>query len=340
MTIKVTVVGGSGYLGGELLRYLLQHPEVALEKVTSQRFAGRSVGRAHPNLRGVDLTFAPRTEIGDPDVVMFSTPNGATAPQMASFVERGVRVIDLSADFRLRDATLYRKYYGEHPAADLLPRFVYGLAELHRKEIRDAPLVSGTGCIATASILGLHPLASFGLIDPDHVVIDAKVGSSAVGAEPGLGTHHPERSGVVRCYAPTGHRHEAEIRQETGIAPGLTVHAVELIRGVSATVHAYLKEPMTTKDVWGYFRKSYGNEPFVRIVREREGLYRFPEPKLVRGTNEAHVGFEVDEETRRVVVVSCVDNLGKGGAANGVQSLNLMYDLPETTGLRQFVSHP
>lgn len=346
--LRVGVVGATGYAGGELLRILDGHPEAEVVLATSDRFAGKTVRSVHPNLRHADLAFAPHVEATrtDLDALFVAGPHGTTAPRIHEYLKTARRVFDLSADFRLRDLADHARYYDgwRNPAPELLSERAYGIAELHRDRIRSARLVSGAGCIATAAILSLWPLARSGLIDPDHVVVDAKVGSSAAGAAHGPGTHHPERAGVVRAYAPTGHRHTAEIRQETGLPVHLSCHAVELVRGILATCHVFLKEDLDEKAIWKVYREAYGAEPFVRIVKERTGLYRYPEPKLLAGTNLFHVGFERDPTPsaagRRLVVLGALDNLVKGTAGAAVQNLNIACGLPETTGLEFQGLHP
>jgi N-acetyl-gamma-glutamyl-phosphate/LysW-gamma-L-alpha-aminoadipyl-6-phosphate reductase len=345
MTIRVGIVGASGYGGGELLRLALRHPDVEVTFATSNQFAGKPVKQAHPNLRGSDLTFHRHEDAltKSVDALFLAGPHGTSAPLMRHYLKAAERVFDLSADFRLADAARYPRHYGgwTHPDPELLASRAYGIAELHREEIRGAKLVSGAGCIATTSILSLAPLARSGLLQEGMpVVVDAKVGSSAAGAAHGASTHHPERAGCVRPYAPTGHRHEAEILQETGLAAGLSCHAVEIVRGILATCHTWVKPGTTEKDVWRAFRASYANEPFVRIVKERTGLYRYPEPKLLAGTNEFHVGFELDETSDRLVVLGALDNLVKGTAGAALQNLNVAYGLPETRGLDLQGLHP
>jgi N-acetyl-gamma-glutamyl-phosphate/LysW-gamma-L-alpha-aminoadipyl-6-phosphate reductase len=261
----------------------------------------------------------------------------------------GDRVVDLSADFRLRDPADYPKWYGhEHTAPDLLDKFVYGVPELHREELRTAKYASGPGCLASASILGLYPLAKAGLIETAPIVVDAKVGSSAAGLDPSPSSHHPERSHVVRLYAGTGHRHTAEIEQELafGGRPSIsfTAHAIELVRGISATSHVFVREDLrgtiSDKDLWQAYRSQYSDEPFMRMVKDKKGVYRYPEPKILSGTNYCDVGFELDPHTDRVVVASAIDNLMKGAAGAAVQSMNLMCGLPETAGLEALGLHP
>ena len=340
--MKVGIVGGSGYTGGELLRLLLRHPKVEVAQVTSDSMAGKPIGRAHPNLRRVtDLTFAPHSDLEPCDLLFLAMPHGRSMGRMSDFLVRAGKVIDLSADFRLKDPALYREYYGvEHPRPDLLAQSVYGLPELHREAIRQATLVSGPGCIATAAILAIHPLAKAGLIDPERLVVDAKTGSSAGGVDGGTASQHPERSGVMRIYAPAGHRHTAEIEQETGVKVALSCHAVEAVRGILATCHAFLQESVTSKDLWRVYREAYRGEPFVRIVTEAAGLYRYPEPKILAGTNFCDLGFALDAHANRVVAVAALDNLMKGAAGTAVQCMNLVAGYPETMGLDFLGLHP
>ena len=340
--MKVSVVGGSGYTGGELLRLLLRHPKVDVQQVTSDSLAGKPLHRAHPNLRRVtDLTFSPHADLDETDLLFLAMPHGRAMERMPDFLRRAAKVVDLSADFRLRDPAAYETYYGvKHPHAEMLAKSVYGLPEIHRQEIKDATLVSGPGCIATAGILALRPLALAGVVDLERVVVDAKSGSSAGGADGGTAANHAERSGVMRLYAPTNHRHTAEIEQETGLTVSLSCHAVEAVRGVLATCHAFLREPVAEKDLWRLYRQAYGNEPFVRIVKEAQGLYRLPEPKLLAGTNFCDVGFAIDGHGKRVVAVAALDNLMKGAAGGAVQCMNLMSGYPETLGLDFMGLHP
>jgi len=340
--MKVGIVGGSGYTGGELLRLLLRHPKVEVAQVTSDSMAGKPIGRAHPNLRKVtDLNFTPHSDLEPCDLLFLAMPHGRSMGRMSDFLVRAGKVIDLSADFRLKDPALYREYYGlEHPRPDLLAQSVYGLPELHREAIRQATLVSGPGCIATAAILAIHPLAKAGLIDPERLVVDAKTGSSAGGVDGGTASQHPERSGVMRIYAPAGHRHTAEIEQETGVKVALSCHAVEAVRGILATCHAFLQESVTSKDLWRVYREAYRGEPFVRIVTEAAGLYRYPEPKILAGTNFCDLGFALDAHANRVVAVAALDNLMKGSAGTAVQCMNLVAGYPETMGLDFLGLHP
>ena len=339
--IKVSIVGASGYVGGELLRLLISHPQVEVQQATSERYAGRFLHNAHPNLRGLSkLKFSSINDLGETDLVFLCLPHGQAAEKMDQFTSLATYVIDCSADFRLNDSATFEKWYGKpHPAPDLLKEFVYGLPELHREELKNAKFVSGVGCNATASNLALLPLAKAEMIE--KVVIEVKVGSSEGGNAFSLSTHHPERVNVVRSFAPTGHRHQAEILQELGAMDlHFSATAVELVRGVLCTAHVFCKEKLTDKDLWKLYRAEYGNEPFVRLVKDKRGIYRYPEPKILAGTNMVEVGFEVDEDTNRVVIMSALDNLMKGAAGSAVQSMNLMLGFEERTSLEFCGLHP
>lgn len=346
--VTVSILGASGYTGGELLRLLLQHPDVQVVGATSQRFAGEFLHKAHPNLRGrSQLKFVNRNELPAADVAFTCVPHGEGMRHVPRLLESGSRVVDLSADFRLRDAATFEKWYGQpHAAPDLLAKAVYGLPEFHREAIRKTRLVSGVGCTATSANLALYPLVQAGLLTKGPVVADIKIGSSASGLEANIASIHAERSGTVRLYAPTTHRHVAEIQQELGrggTAPQIhySAHAIELVRGILATCHVFLdRADLQEKEVWKAYRASYGTEPFVRLVKERSGIHRFPDPKLVAGSNYADIGFELEEGTNRLVAVAAIDNLVKGAAGSAVQSMNLMLGLEETTGLTQLPLHP
>ena len=339
--MKVGVIGAGGYAGGELLRILLGHPEVGEIVAGSESLAGKPVTVAHPNLRKrSQLEFVRYDEVAGCDVVFLALPNGAH--RLTELRARGKVVIDLSSDHRLRDAAVYREWYEvEHPHPELLGTAVYGIPELHRAEIKGAKVVTGAGCNATASILALLPLARAGLIDASRpIVIECKVGSSEGGREPGEDSHHPERVGVVRSFKPVGHRHTAEIEQELGVKVQLSVTAVELVRGVLATAHVPVKAGLDDKACWRAYREAYAAEPFVRIVKERSGIFRYPEPKLLAGSNFADVGFAADPRGDRVVALCAIDNLVKGAAGNGVQAMNVACGFAETAGLEFPGLHP
>ena len=346
MSLRIGIVGAAGYAGGELLRLLLSHPEVREIVAGSSSLAGKPVTSAHPNLRKrTDLAFVPYEQVTGCDVVFLSLPNGAH--RYEEFRDRGKLVVDLSSDHRLRDPKAYEVWYGApHPHPERLADAVYGIPELHRDRIRGARLVTGAGCNATAATLAVLPLVRAGLVDHARpIVVECKVGSSEGGREASDDSHHPERSGVVRSFRPVGHRHTAEIEQELtsdGWTPRvqLSVTSVELVRGVLATAHVPVSGVSDEKVLWRAYREAYAAEPFVRIVKERTGIFRFPEPKLVAGTNFADVGFALDARGDRVVALCAIDNLVKGAAGNGVQAMNVALGLPEDAGLGFVGLHP
>lgn len=341
MTKTVSIIGGSGYTGGELLRLLLDHPGVRVQAVTSRANAGEPIHRRHPNLRGrSDLVFTAPDEVEACDVLFLCMPHGKAAAEIDRWAGLADLVIDLSADFRLRCPDAYKDWYGtDHPAPGRLGEAAYGLPELERDRIGKATLVSGVGCNATAMNLALMPLARAGLIE--RVVADLKVGSSEAGAEPSASSHHPERSRAVRSYALTGHRHAAEVHQSLGeFTLDVSVTAIEMVRGVLCTAHVIPTKRVETKDLWKLYRGVYADEPFVRVVNERKGLHRLPDPAVLGGSNFADVGFGVDERTDRVVALCAIDNLMKGAAGSAVQSMNIALDLGETTGLTFPGLHP
>ncbi|MCB9913557.1 MAG: N-acetyl-gamma-glutamyl-phosphate reductase [Planctomycetes bacterium] len=339
--IRAAVVGAAGYAGGELARLLSGHPEVELAQVTSSRLAGRWLHAAHPNLRGVsELRFVDEADLAPCDVLFLALGHGEAAQRIERYAGLAERVVDLSADFRLNDAAAYERWYGApHPAPEWLGRFTYGLPEVSREALRGARYASGVGCNATAANLALLPLARSGVLE--RVVLEVKVGSSEGGAQAGPASHHPERAGCLRSFAPTGHRHQAELELVLGPQEvHFSATAVERVRGVLCTAHAFLTEDLEEKDVWRLYREHYASEPFVRLVKERTGLYRYPEPKLLAGTNWCDVGFERDPASRRLVVMSALDNLMKGAAGTAVQCMNLMCGLDETAGLGFPGLHP
>ena len=339
--IRVSIVGASGYTGGELLRLLLSHPHVEVGQATSERLAGKLVHNAHPNLRAATrLKFSSASGIEPCDVLFLCLPHGQSMARIDEFRALAPRIVDLSADFRLRDPAGYVRWYGrEHPRPDLLGAFVYGVPELHRDALPGAAFAACAGCNATATILALRPFCRRGLVE--STVVEVKAGSSEGGNASSAASHHPERSGAVRSYKPSGHRHVAEMIQELGTGHvHFSATSIEMVRGILATCHVFLAEPVSEKDVWKMLREDYAAEPFVRIVKERSGIHRYPEPKLLAGTNYCDIGFERDPDSNRLVVISAIDNLMKGAAGQAVQAFNLMHGLDETTGLEFPGLHP
>ena len=341
---NVSIIGGSGYGGGELLRLLLGHPNVEVKQVTSRSHLGEYVYQVHPNLRKrTTLKFVDPAVVEPADILFLALPHGEAQKRINEFAALAPRIIDLSADFRLKDTALYEKWYGvAHSAPEWLNKFVYGLPELHRAEMAGANYISGVGCNATAANLALLPLVKADLIDvmaPTYIEI--KVGSSESGAEGNSGSLHAERANVVRTFSAFGHRHTAEIIQEMGMSnASLTMTAVDLVRGALATVHATVKPGVTNKDLWKAYRTAVNENPFVRLVKEARGIYRVPEPKIVFGSNYADIGFELDESNGHVVSICAIDNLMKGASGTAVQCMNLMMGWDETIGLEFAGLHP
>jgi N-acetyl-gamma-glutamyl-phosphate/LysW-gamma-L-alpha-aminoadipyl-6-phosphate reductase len=335
MTLTVGIVGGSGYTGGELLRLLYNHPNVTVTQVTSRENAGRYVHSVHPHLRSaVSLQFIHPDALQPCDLLFLCLPHGSAARQIERYAALAPRLIDLSADFRLDDPSTYERWYGEpHPAPQWLERFVYGLPEVRREALRGACYASGVGCNATAVNLALLPLARAGVLA--RAACEVKVGSSEGGSQANDGSHHPIRSGAVRVYKPTQHRHSAEVAMILGEAARVdfAVTAIEMVRGVHLTAHVYFNAPLQEKDLWRLYRQAYKDEPFVRLVARKIGLHRLPEPRVVAGTNYCDIGFELDADGTHAVIVAALDNLVKGAAGSAVQCMNLMCGFDETTNL-------
>jgi len=339
--MKASIVGASGYGGGELLRLLLQHPQVEVQQCTSERFVGKPVTRLHPNLRKrTNLKFSSVRDLEKTDLLFTALPHTRCMQKFEEFRSLADRIIDLSADFRLKTPAAYDRWYGvEHTQPAVLEDFVYGNVELHRREMQSAKYISGAGCNATATILPLYPLFKQQVVDTSQpVVAEAKCGSSEGGNSASEASHHPERSGCVRSYKPTGHRHIAEMEQELGNPVHFSATSIEMVRGILLTAHLFVKPGTTEKDIWQTYRKVYGQEPFIRIVKERQGIYRYPEPKILVGSNYCDIGFELSGT--RLVVISAIDNLMKGAAGQAVHAMNVMCGFEETQGLEFAGLHP
>lgn len=339
--ISASIVGGSGYVGGELLRLLLHHPEIEVQQVTSKSKVRQYVHSVHPNLRGhTRLKFCSIDQLSGCDLLFLALPHGEAASSMERFDGVAPNIVDLSADFRLNTNEEFKRWYGtDHPAPRWLSRFQYGLPELDRTALTNSNHVSGVGCNATALNLALLPLARAGLLK--KVVCELKVGSSEGGNAPSLASHHAERSGVVRSFAPVGHRHQAEVLQALGdIELHFSVTSIEMVRGVLCTAHILLEEGLSEKQAWALFREAYQREPFIRLIREKRGIYRYPEPKLLVGTNHCDISLVKDPIGDRLVVISALDNLMKGAAGTALQAANLMLGLEETQGLGFPGLHP
>lgn len=334
--IRVGIVGGTGYTGVELLRLLARHPEVELVAITSRKEAGMAVSELFPSLRQhVDLSFTDPAEapLAQCDVVFFATPNGVAMNEARALLAQGVRVIDLAADFRLRDVAVWEQWYGmRHACPELLAEAVYGMPEMNRAQIAQARLVANPGCYPTAVQLGFLPLIEAGVVDTGSLVADAKSGVSGAGRKAEVHTLFAEAADNFKAYAVAGHRHLPEIRQGLARAAGREVgltfvpHLVPMIRGIHATLYARLAREA---DVQALFEERYRDEPFVDVLPAG----KHPETRSVRASNVCRIAVHRPQGGDVVVVLAVIDNLVKGAAGQAVQNMNIMFGLPETTGL-------
>lgn len=337
--IKVGIVGGTGYTGVELLRLLAAHPEVEIVAITSRSEKGVAVADMYPNLRGhLDLAFSEpdMSVLKACDVVFFATPNGIAMTMARELLDAGVKVIDLAADFRIKDIAEWSKWYGmEHACPELVEQAVYGLPEVNRAQIKQAQLIANPGCYPTAVQLGLLPLIENGLVDTDNLIADAKSGVSGAGRTAAVATLQAESSENFKAYGVAGHRHLPEIKQGLALANqsevGLTFvpHLVPMIRGIEATCYATLKDINNVEQLQSLYEKRYANEPFVDVMPAGS----LPETRSVRGANHCRIAIHVPQGGNTVVILSVIDNLVKGAAGQAVQNMNIMCGLSEAAGL-------
>jgi N-acetyl-gamma-glutamyl-phosphate reductase len=336
--VKVGVVGGTGYTGVELLRLLAQHPGAELTAITSRGEAGLPVADTFPSLRGrVSLAFSDpaKADLEACDVVFFATPNGIAMKESQRLLDAGVRVIDLAADFRIKDVAEWSKWYGmEHAAPNLVAEAVYGLPEMNRESIRGARLVANPGCYPTAVQLGFMPLVEAGVVDTAGLIADAKSGVSGAGRKAEVHTLFPEASDNFKAYAVPGHRHLPEIRQGIGLMAGKSVgltfvpHLTPIIRGIHATLYARITKEA---DFQALFEARYKDEPFVDVLPAKS----HPETRSVRAANVCRIAVHRPQGGDTLVVLSVIDNLVKGAAGQAVQNMNIMFGLDESAGLNQ-----
>lgn len=340
--ITVAVAGGTGYSGVELLRLLFQHPLVEILRVTSEQYAGRRLHEVFPSFRGqreLTLESLNADRLGrDVDAVFTALPHGTAAGTVVQALGSGARVLDLSADFRLRSIEVFRRWYGEHPAPDLLAEAVYGIPEFSREKIRHARLVAVPGCYPTGALFGLVPLARRGLIGSGPVIIDAKSGASGAGRSAKTDLLFCEVDENVRAYGVGAHRHQPEIEQELRLAGGpdrviFTPHLLPIRRGILSTIYVPLRGAASLE---ASYREIYAQERFVQLL----GPGAFPDVRDVRGTNNVQIGWTVLDPAAMAIVVTAIDNLGKGAAGQAVQSMNVMFGFDEDTGLRGLASVP
>jgi N-acetyl-gamma-glutamyl-phosphate reductase len=337
--LRVAIIGGSGYTGLELLRILAVHPRTEVVSVSSRRQKGKRVTEVFPSLRGFydALVFTAPEDFSkmEADFFFCALPHGASMEVVDTFLGSGKKVVDLSADFRLRDSELYRKWYGEHKSKELLKEAVYGLPEINRDSIKGARLVANPGCYPTSAILTLAPVLSGGLIDTGSVIIDSKSGVSGAGRKESIEHSFVEVASGFKAYKVGCHRHTPEIEQELSLLAGrevtvtFTPHLIPTSRGILTTVYADLEGAKTGAEIREVYSKFYDKEPFVRIVPDGE----FPDIKEVRCSNYCDIGFLVDEKKGKLVAVSAIDNLVKGASGQAVQNMNIMNSIAETSGL-------
>ena len=337
--IKVGIVGGTGYTGVELLRILAVHPGATVHCITSRSEAGMPVADMYPNLRGhYDLAFSePSMDVlGECDLVFFATPHGVAMRMVPELMARNVRVVDLSADFRLKDLDVWASWYGmTHEAPEWAEKAVYGLPEVARDEIRDASLVANPGCYPTAVQLGFLPLLEQGLVDPSRLIADAKSGTSGAGRQGKIAMLHGEVGESFKAYGASGHRHLPEIRQglcsALGGPVGLTFvpHLLPMFRGIEATLYAELVNPEDFDRVQALYEDRYRDEPFVDVMP----FGTHPETRSVRGSNQCRIGLHRQEQSNVLIISAVIDNLVKGAAGQAIENMNIMFRLPETQGL-------
>jgi len=341
--IRAGIVGGTGYTGVELLRILVLHPEVEVTAVTSRADAGQRVDATYPNLRGLCNAVFTQPEVdnlADCDVVFFATPNGTAMKMAAELLERGIKVIDLAADFRIKDIPEWEKWYGmQHASPELVAEAVYGLPEVNREAIKQARLIACPGCYPTAVQLGFLPLLEAGVVEAGHLIADAKSGVSGAGRKAELSSLMSEAGESFKAYGVPGHRHLPEIKQGlqnvAGTAVGLTFvpHLTPMIRGIHATLYARLTESI---DLQNLFEQRYQNECFVDVLSA--GTHA--DTRNVRGSNRCQIAVHQQQGGDTVVILSVIDNLVKGASGQAVQNMNLLFGLPENQGLETVALYP
>ena len=342
-SIKIGIVGGTGYTGVELLRLLAQHPRAELAVITSRKEDGMPVADMFPNLRGrvaLKFTEPSREALSACDVVFFATPNGVAMNETRALYDAGVRVIDIAADFRIKDVAVWEHWYKmKHACPELVAEAVYGLPEINRNKIREARIVANPGCYPTAVQLGFLPLVESGLVDVDHLIADAKSGVSGAGRKAEVHTLFAEATDNFKAYGVSGHRHVPEISQGLALMAGkpvklvFTPHLTPMIRGIHATLYARVDG---TPDLQALFEKRYASEPFVDVLPAGS----HPETRSVRGANVCRIAVHRPQDGDIAVVLSVIDNLVKGASGQAVQNMNIMFGFPETMGLEQVALLP
>ena len=339
MKTRVGIVGATGYTGVELLRLVVQHPEVEVTVLTSQKYAGVPIDQVFPSLTGrlqikcEEITIDRISQ--KTDFIFTAVPHKTAMETVPLFYQKGKRVVDLSADFRIKDPEVYERWYQKHTCVDLLSESVYGLPELHREEIKNAKIVGNPGCYPTGALIGLIPLIKRGMISYEHIVIDSKSGVSGAGRDVVLGSLFCEVNEGVKAYKIFDHRHLPEIEQELSqlaqkkIMVTFVPHLIPMDRGILTTIYVNLNKKIKTEDALSIFQEYYRGEPFIRIYPKG----KIPNTKDVRGSNYCDIGVIVNESDSRAVIVTAIDNLVKGASGEAVQNMNIMLGYPETMGL-------
>jgi len=349
--VEVGIYGASGYMGGEALRILYEHPEVKVVWATSR--SGQPVEDFHQNLYGSGIEFIHPDDVTPCDAIFFALPSGTVMQMARDVLAQNTKIIDLGADFRLKDQAYWERVYGKkHACWDITETAVYGIPELHREEIKQTNVIANPGCFSSATILGLAPLMQADLIDTDKIVVDGLSGTAGAGAELDVTMHHPEIGNNIVAYNVVDHRHTYEMEQELGLLSRsrVTVHFtssyVPITRGILAICHCFPKQLLSRDDVLDIYRDFYGDEYFIKVFdmpKDPGASWQYkpyPWVAAVSGTNFCHIGLDIDEKRGRLVVFSVLDSVGKGGAHAGVQNLNLMFGLDERTGLDRYGLHP
>ncbi|PKM79277.1 MAG: N-acetyl-gamma-glutamyl-phosphate reductase [Firmicutes bacterium HGW-Firmicutes-13] len=344
---KIGIIGATGYTGIELLRLLKTHPRSRVTQITSTSRQGEDISEIHPQFRKIyDLKLVELNidrMAAETDIVFSALPHGLALEKIPELLHRGKKVIDLSADFRLKNPKDYSSWYNfDHPCRNFLRESVYGLPELYREKIKGAQLVANPGCYPTSALLGLKPLIKENLIDISSIIIDSKSGVSGAGRGAKLPFHFTECTENFKAYRVASHQHTPEIEQElsnlagTNVVVSFTPHLIPMVRGILSTIYAGLKDGVGEKEVEEAFKKAYAKENFIRLIKEPA----VPETKYVYGTNFCDIGFKVDRRTGRVIIISTIDNLVKGAAGQAVQNMNILFGWPEKTGLMHPVVYP
>lgn len=345
--IKVGIVGATGYAGQELLRLLMQHPECEVKYITSRSYVDQRFSRVFGNFVKIVEDKCIEKEMielaKDVDVLFIALPHGIASANINDTLLSMTKVIDLGADYRLKDINVYDYWYKtEHKSSELLEEAVYGLCELNREAVKTARLIANPGCYTTCSILSLTPLLKEGMIDNDSIIIDAKSGVTGAGRGLDLGLHYSECNESIKAYKLASHRHTPEIEQELSVAAGeeititFTPHLVPMNRGILVTAYAKLKDEYSYEAIKSAYEKYYKDEYFIRLLPEGT----FPETKWVKGSNFCDIGFTVDQRTKRIIIVAAIDNLVKGAAGQAVQNMNIAFGLPEKIGLEYIPMFP